>query len=275
MQTGTMGSPTNNRRFVQALQLFGLLLLAGFLLDRLTISSPKDADVQTAPPNATAAADSVPVDQSLDAQLASASGGDFSLTPARDPGLFSQLSAGDRAWIPRAEPIPGGGTRYLYKKRSDQPPLSLNQIKALMENPPTFEAEHRLIRSLLETLRTSGVTIILGQPRKQGAAGEWEPAKATLRIRPDIPSKGSREFLRVLNHEAIHVAQSCSNGELKARPKLLGLPRQLDQMALQHLNEAVYSNVSASERLLEEEAYANQERSHLAGQLVGAHCRAS
>lgn len=270
-----MGMPGNNRRVVQALQLFGLLLLAGFYLDRSTVSPPKDADLQTLPQQSTAAAESAPVDPSLDVQLASASGGDFSLTPAREPGLFAQLAAGDRAWIPRAERIPGGGTRYLYKKRTDQPPLTLNQIKALIDNPPTFEAERRSIQSLLATLRASGVKIILGQPRKQGAAGEWEPARATLRIRPDIPAKGSREFLRVLNHEAIHVAQSCSNGTLKALPKLLGLPRHLDQTALQHLNEAVYSNVSASERLLEEEAYANQERSSLGGQLVAAHCRAA
>lgn len=270
-----MGMPANNRRFVQALQLFGLFVLAGFFLDRLTVSPPKDADLQIATQQSTAAAESAPVDSSLDVQLARASGGDFSLTPAREPGLFAQLAAGDRAWIPRAEPIPAGGTRYLYKKRSDQPPLTLTQIKFLIDNPPTFESERRSIQSLLATLRASGVKIILGQPRKQGAAGEWEPAKATLRIRPDIPAKGSKEFLRVLNHEAIHVAQSCSNGTLKARPKLLGLSRQVDQTALQHLNEAVYSNVSASERHLEEEAYANQERSSLGGQLVAAHCRAA
>jgi len=247
-------------------------VLGGLLLDHLNNSSPQVGEVPAATLKPEAVAASPTPDQSLAVQQASAMGTDFSLTPSREPGLFAQLSAGDRAWIPRAEPILGGGTRYLYKKRSDQPALTVDQIKALIRNPPTFEQEQQSIRSLLQALRASGVTMILGQTRKQGAAGEWEPARMTLRIRPDIPAKGSREFLRVLNHEAIHVAQSCSNGALQARPKLLGLPRQLDQTALQHLNEAVYSNTTASERLLEEEAYANQERFSLGAQLVAVHC---
>ncbi|MFZ9770165.1 MAG: hypothetical protein ACO3CT_10425, partial [Vulcanococcus sp.] len=198
---------------------------------------------------------------------------DFVLTPAREPGLFVQLGAGDRAWIPRAEPISGGGTRYVYKKRADEQPLSLDQIKALMRNPPRFDAERSLIRSLLSQLRSSGVTVLLGPPRKQGAAGEWEPARAVLRIRPDIPAKGSREFARVLNHEAIHVAQSCRHGSLRARPQLLGLSRSVDGTAMRHLNDPLYRNSSPLERALEEEAYTNQENLQLGLQLITAHCR--
>ncbi|WP_398326438.1 hypothetical protein [Vulcanococcus sp.] len=201
------------------------------------------------------------------------SSGDFVLTPERESGLFAQLGAADQAWVPRAEPIPGGGTRYVYQKRPDDQPLSLVQIKALMRDPPTFVMERSVIRQLLTQMRQSGVTVLIGPPRKQGAAGEWDPARGVLRIRPDIPAKGSREFARVLNHEAIHVAQSCRNGALSAHPKLLGLSRQVQGAARRHLQEPLYRNSSALERALEEEAYANQNNLQLGVRLITAHCR--
>jgi hypothetical protein len=201
------------------------------------------------------------------------SSGDFVLTPERESGLFAQLGAADQAWVPRAEPIPGGGTRYVYQKRPDDQPLSLVQIKALMRDPPTFVMERSVIRQLLTQMRQSGVTVLIGPPRKQGAAGEWDPARGVLRIRPDIPAKGSREFARVLNHEAIHVAQSCRNGALSAHPKLLGLSRQVQGAARRHLQEPLYRNSSALERALEEEAYANQDNLQLGVRLITAHCR--
>jgi hypothetical protein len=201
------------------------------------------------------------------------SSGDFVLTPERESGLFAQLGAADQAWVPRAEPIPGGGTRYVYQKRPDDQPLSLVQIKALMRDPPTFVTERSVIRQLLTQMRQSGVTVLIGPLRKQGAAGEWDPARGVLRIRPDIPAKGSREFARVLNHEAIHVAQSCRNGALSAHPKLLGLSRQVQGAARRHLQEPLYRNSSALERALEEEAYANQENLQLGVRLITAHCR--
>jgi hypothetical protein len=198
---------------------------------------------------------------------------DFELNPSREPGLFAQLRAGDQAWVPRAEPIPGGGTRYVYRKPPDQPPLTLEQIKALMRDPPTFHRERQVIGLLLSDLRRAGVMVVLGPPQKQGAAGEWDPSGALLRIRPDIPSKGSREFARVLNHEAIHVAQSCRRGALNAQPKPLGLSRAMSPTQARYLDEPLYRQSSPLERLLEEEAYANQDRLQLGAQLIRAHCR--
>jgi hypothetical protein len=198
---------------------------------------------------------------------------DFPLDLGREGVLFSQLDAADRAWTPRAEPIPGGGTRYVYKRRAGDPPLNLAQIKALMLDPPSFAMERRAIDALLLELRRVGARVVLGPPRKQGAAGEWEPRRNVLRIRPDVPAKGSREFVRVLNHEAIHVAQSCRRGSLNARPMPLGLSRAVDARALRNLAAPVYADASPQERVLEEEAYANQENLSLGLQLLQAHCR--
>jgi hypothetical protein len=126
---------------------------------------------------------------------------------------------------------------------------------------------------MLGSLERSGVVVLLEQPRKPGAAGEWNPRRAELRIRPDVPGKGSVEFARVLNHETIHVAQSCRGGWLRAQPKPLGLSRQLDARARQHLAEPLYAKASARERVLEEEAYAGQGQLSLGTQLLAAHCR--
>ena len=198
---------------------------------------------------------------------------DYPLSSGREGVLHAQLEAADRSWQPRAEPLPGGGTRYVYKRRSGDPALSVEQIKRLMLNPPRFESERRAIDALLLQLRSRGVRVVLGPPRKAGAAGEWEPRARTLRIRPDVPAKGSREFALVLNHEAIHVAQSCRHGLLQLHPQPLGLSRALDAEARRHLSDPLYAQASPMEIALEEEAYANQHRLDLGAQMLKAHCR--
>ena len=193
----------------------------------------------------------------------------------QDPALFSKLDAADQEWRPRSVPIPGGGTRYVYKRLSGEPPLNLEQVKALMRRPPRFDNEQRDIRRLLLLLRRIGVAVVLGPPRQVGAAGEWEPRRAVLRIRGDVPGRGSREFLRVLNHEAIHVAQSCRSGNIDARPMPLGLSRSLDRRQRRHLETPLYANASPRDRILEEEAYANQHSVGLTINLLNAHCRSA
>ena len=187
--------------------------------------------------------------------------------------LLARLEEADRQWLPRVERLPDGGNRYVYKRRAGDPPLNLEQVKQLLRHPPRFEREQDTIRALLASLEARGVVVLLEQPRKGGAAGEWNPRRAELRIRPDVPGKGSAEFARVLNHESIHVAQSCRGGGLRAQPQPLGLPRQLDDRARRHLAEPLYAKASARERILEEEAYAGQEQLSLGAQLLAAHCR--
>jgi hypothetical protein len=198
---------------------------------------------------------------------------DFPLGEAQEMVLFSQLDAADREWQPQAVPIPGGGIRYTYKQIKGDPPLTLEQIKALIRHPPSFNNERRAIRDLLRQLRRAGIGVVLGPPRKQGAAGEWDPRHLVLRIRPDVPGKGSREFVRVLNHEAIHVAQSCRNGSVRARPLPLGLARNVDARQLRSLAAPIYAKASPRERILEEEAYANQSNLSLGVLLLQAHCK--
>jgi hypothetical protein len=187
--------------------------------------------------------------------------------------LLAGLAQADAAWTPRAEPLPDGRIRYHYRRRSGDPPLSLAEVRALMANPPRFTRERRAITELLTALGLAGVRIQLAPPRRVGAAGEWDPRQRALRIKPDAIGSGSAEFAKVLNHEALHVAQSCRNGHLRAQPRPLGLPVALAPELGTVFNEPVYRSAGPLELQLEREAYANQHRLELGAALVRRHCR--
>jgi hypothetical protein len=142
-----------------------------------------------------------------------------------------------------------------------------------MADPPRFEVERQAIHQLLQVLRLAGVRIQLAQPRKAGAAAEWDPRNRTIRLRPDVLESGSAEFAKVINHEAIHVAQSCLNGHVRAVPRPLGLADDLNPHLESVLKEALYETAGPLERQLEREAYANQHQLDLGAVLVRSHCR--
>jgi hypothetical protein len=195
------------------------------------------------------------------------------VSPAAEPALLAQLAAADASWSPRVERLPGVGSRYIYKRRSGDPPLTLEQVKQLLRQPPRFDQEQAAVRVLLQSLRRAGVHLVLGPPRLRGAAGEWDPQSRVLRLRSDLPAQGSRAFAQVLNHEAIHVAQSCrGRGWFKQQAQLLGLSRRLTAAMARHLDEPLYARASAHQRALEAEAYANHDRLHLGPLLLAAHC---
>jgi len=187
--------------------------------------------------------------------------------------LLAGLAEADAAWTPRMELLADGRTRYHYKRRSGEPPLSLAAIRALMANPPHFGPERSAIVELLAVLARAGVRIQIAEPRKTGAAGEWDPAARSLRIKPGVVESGSIEFAKVLNHEAIHVAQSCSNGHVRARPRPLGIADLMPPDLEPVLQEPLYRSAGALEQRLEREAYANQHNLGLGADLVSRHCR--
>lgn len=187
--------------------------------------------------------------------------------------LFHALAEADATWTPRAELQADGRITYHYKRRSGDPPLTLAQIRRLMADPPRFEAERQAILQVMQVLRLAGVRIHLGQPRKAGAAAEWDPRNRTIRVRPDVLESGSAEFAKVINHEAIHVAQSCHNGHVRAMPRPLGLADGLTPQLESVLKETLYQAAGPLERQLEREAYANQQQLDLGALMVRTHCR--
>ena len=257
-----MRSPGSSPPPVASLLVAGVLLLGGGVISHWQEQRSAAVDAPVDPPLASPGPSPPPLPPQAQ------------LDGSTQAALLAQLAEADRQWLPRVERLPDGGNRYVYKRRAGDPPLNLEQVKQLLRHPPRFDRERGAIAELLASLEARGVVVLLEQPRKRGAAGEWNPRRAELRIRPDVPGKGSVEFARVLNHESIHVAQSCRGGGLHAQPRPLGLPRQLDAQARRHLAEPLYAKVSARERILEEEAYAGQEQLSLGAQLLAGHCRA-
>ena len=187
--------------------------------------------------------------------------------------LLDRLSEADLAWIPTTEPLPGGGIRYLYRRRLGEPQPSIEQLQAMVSTPPDLSQERQAITTLLQELERVGVAIELGPTRKRGAAGEWDHAERTLRVQPLVVGKGTVEFLRVLNHEAIHVAQSCASGGLRARPRSLGLSLAMHPELASQLANPMYAGSDPQVQQLEREAYANQHHIGLGADLVRLHCR--
>ena len=142
-----------------------------------------------------------------------------------------------------------------------------------MRSPPDYSKDAESITTLLTALNRYGVTVVIAEPNRAGASGEWNPRRGELRISHSVVSQGTRSFRRVLNHEAIHVAQSCFGGSIRSRPRALGLSRGIDTQAMLHLNGPVYAGITSSHRLLEEEAYANQDELMLGALLLDVHCR--
>jgi hypothetical protein len=190
-----------------------------------------------------------------------------------DDNIFAILSQADRDWLPRAEELVDGGVRFSYKRRPGDPEMTVAELRAMMASPPTYAAEQQAIRRLLTTLQAAGVRLSIEAPRKQGAAAEWDHIRGTLRVDPSVLRKGTVDFARVLNHESVHVAQSCAAGHLRARPQKLGLDRRMAPELAAHLQEPLYQDSNGEERVLEEEAYASQNRLSSGEDLIKEFCR--
>ena len=197
-----------------------------------------------------------------------------SLSPAWESRLFALLDEGDRLARPQARRLPDGRLLISYRTTPGVPQPSAAELREMVRNPPTYDREREVIRDLLARLRRLGVAVELRAPGHPLAAGEWKPAEARLRIRPDIPLRGSPTLAMVLNHESIHVAQSCRGGGVRREPAPLGLPRRVDPEGSAMLSAPAYRNAPLRARWLEQEAYAHQNDLDLGTALLDRHCGA-
>lgn len=189
--------------------------------------------------------------------------------------LLSQLEQADLQWHPQEEVLADGSTRYLYKRREGEPDLSIAELQRLLKSPPTFQLERQHIKDLLKALNHAGARVLIEPTLKEGAAAEWDHKASTLRIQPKIIQKGSVDFLKVLSHEAIHVAQSCKGGTLESKPAVLGINVANRSDILAKLKDPLYSDAPQWEQILEKEAYAAQNYPSIVEFHLEAQCRVS
>ncbi len=189
--------------------------------------------------------------------------------------LISQLEVADLQWRPQEEFLADGTTRYLYKRREGEPDLSVAELQRIIKSPPTYQQERQHITELLQALKLAGAKVIIEPTLKEGAAAEWDHRASILRIQPKIIQKGTVDFLRVLSHEATHVAQSCKAGTLNSKPEPLGINAENRNDILKKLDDPVYSDASQWEKVLEIEAYTAQDYPSIVGYHLAKECKAA
>jgi len=187
--------------------------------------------------------------------------------------LLRRLEESDREWQPRTRRLPDGRVQVTTQRLSTDPPLSQAEMAAMLRNPPRWEQERATIRALLARLRQLGVTVIFETLVAPEATGQWDPQRRRLSLRPDLPDRGSRLFALVLNHEAIHVAQSCAAGGLHQFPVPLGLGGRSPSSERQVLAQPIYRHQSQAVQAVEREVYGLQGDLSLGVALLNRHCQ--
>ena len=198
--------------------------------------------------------------------------GPAGLVGLQESALLEQLAKADQKWLPSAELLANGAIRYTYRRRAGEPALSIGQLRALLASPPGYRAERQAIVNLLAALKSVGIRVVLTAPHRPAAVGKWDPLLRTIYIQPQVVARGSVGFAQVLNHEAIHGAQSCRGGPWPLAAKPLGLATTMPASLAAVLQEPLYRQASALERQLEREAYANQALLHLGPELLRRYC---
>ncbi|HBH71912.1 MAG TPA: hypothetical protein DDY43_00345 [Synechococcales bacterium UBA10510] len=198
--------------------------------------------------------------------------GPAGLVGLQESVLLEQLAKADQKWLPNAELLANGAIRYTYRRRAGESALSIGQLRALLASPPGYRPERQAIVNLLAALKSVGIRVLVTAPRRPAAVGEWDPLLRTIFIQPQVVARGSVGFAQVLNHEAIHGAQSCRGGPWPLAAKPLGLATTMPASLAAVLQEPLYRQASALERQLEREAYANQALLHLGPELLRRYC---
>tara|TARA_Y100001968_G_scaffold332616_1_gene391485 strand:- start:1415 stop:2140 length:726 start_codon:yes stop_codon:yes gene_type:complete len=198
--------------------------------------------------------------------------GDVVLNRSNTRILLKSLARIDFSFIPKKVFKSDGKVSYFYKRREGQDELNQFELDQLISNPPDYSLEKKFINENIANLRNIGVHIFLAKPYIIGASAEWSYQEKTIRISPKVINNGSFTFARVLNHEMIHVAQSCKNGGLSKVPKLIGLTGNSTTKNIINLESFVYDGINKYNSKLEVEAYSNQDNLKLGPSLVYKFC---
>ena len=186
--------------------------------------------------------------------------------------LINKLENADNNLIPKYEPNPQGGGSYKYKKTNFSPELSISEIKEWINNPPKFNNEKKFILEQINLLDNLDITVALVNFENNKIAAEWEYKKQFLKINIQTIKNGTKVFAKILNHEIIHIAQSCNGGKVSSEPILLGLEINLNKEEKHFLGSKIYKNKSKKELNLEKEAYSHQKKLDFGTELITKYC---
>ena len=149
-----------------------------------------------------------------------------------------------------------GTKKYRYIATKGEKSRTREQVERDAEEiEKIISTSRKRTKNLLKMLRDVGVTVAIGNPGKAGAAAVWSPRIQTIKISREKMEEGSQAVLRVLNHEGIHVAQSCKNGGINYKPIPLGLKLSPTEIYKTQIGSKIYERSSKKVKKLEKEAY--------------------
>jgi hypothetical protein len=184
------------------------------------------------------------------------------------------MDKGDHKFKPEVVMDNLGNKKYRYifmKFESTKLPDKVEERAIDLKNK--FVTSREMIKFLLKNLREIGVTVAIGNPGKAGAAAVWSPQLQTIRISEGKMEQGSLAVLRVLNHEAIHVAQSCKSGGINYRVLPMGVDLSPEKIYNNQISSNIYSRASSDIRTAEKEAYSYEYSSRSAIYFINKYCK--
>ena len=150
----------------------------------------------------------------------------------------------------------------------------MNQVQAatgLGDSAPVASlGANPAIASQVNALEGLGIKVVVGDPSIQGASAEWDASRRTMTISPDTMAKGSGSIMQAIDHEAVHIAQSCKAGGVNHAGTALGVATSGE--AVERIQHAAYENASDHAKHLELEAYSLAEQAGAGISAAIDHC---
>ena len=182
------------------------------------------------------------------------------------------LKKADKRNSPKMIIYPDSSKSIIYKKSNFQKELSQKELIYLIKNPRNFYQEQNFVEEALKFLNQLGISVFFSELNDKKGSAYWLPEKQIIKIDSKTLNAGSLTFAKILNHEMIHVAQSCKGGSINSFPKLIGLNEKLNQEKNYLLSSEVYKNLPKSQISLEKEAYSYQDNLSAGKYLINKYC---
>jgi len=185
--------------------------------------------------------------------------------------LLKNLLISDTELIPRLVKKDGKQI-YNYTKLPGDDVLTISEIEErILLGTDYFKSDREQIEMLLKKINELGISNQLTNI-ESGALGTWTANKKQILIDYKVVKRGSRNFLDVLSHESIHLAQSCYGGSKNSYPKRIGLPLEFSKDLEINLSHKLYSKNSEEEIYLEREAFTYSKVEGAALKLLNKFC---
>jgi len=186
--------------------------------------------------------------------------------------LIYDLKIADEKLTPKEVILSNGKTVYQYFKLNSRKDLTEEEIKERINLGSSFyERERDKIIILLNKINSLNINNRL-EYINSGAMGLWIPSQKLILLNTELIKSGSLIFLDVLNHEIIHVAQSCFSNSLTSTPKRIGLPLDFNKSIQTNLDHKLYSENTKEGLLIEREAYTYSAKDDVSEKLLDKFC---